>query len=339
MQEAIRVIKMQPNAFQKQLLRKLEEWVTQDRAFARPGIDERCWITNGEQSDWKDAELLKHMKYAFHGLIVFDDPHRRTLALRCRRKDLPKPDPAFPETPQSRETLRNKLLIREGTRFLRSEQLESAAYHLPCNDHRKQPDPIPPVVQKYALGDHLQKLAEERIKTATDERTKRRNHDNEQLRAIHEARKQSAIAASQQATEAFKSKKLQMEQEEFEAAQKRVELRRLVKQQREQRKANQLIEARTDIPIFVAPPDQRPTIGIKRSDMLEYGPRGSRIQGSKLLRDYCVYCGQAMRVLDAGITNTCLDCRPTGIPGTRTSSNATPGEIQYHGGRFNKAEW
>lgn len=185
----------------------------------------------------------------------------------------------------------------------------------------------------------MQELFEKRTKAAMDERTKRRQRDNEELRAIHEARKQAAIAASQQAVEEFKSKKLQQEQEAFEAAWKRDELRRLVKQQRKQRKADQLTEARRNTPITETPPPApKPKTGIKRSDLLEYGPSGSRIPGSRLLRDYCIRCCQPIRVTDASKPNLCLDCNPTGTPGTRTS-NATSGEIQYHGGRFNHAEW
>lgn len=65
---------------------------------------------------------------------------------------------------------------------------------------------------------------------------------------------------------------------------------------------------------------------------------GSSIPGSSLVRDFCVECGEAMRVVDAGKPNICLECRPTGCPGDR-SGTATRSDIEYHGGRFNSAEW
>lgn len=65
---------------------------------------------------------------------------------------------------------------------------------------------------------------------------------------------------------------------------------------------------------------------------------GSRIPGSALVRDFCISCGEAMRVVDAGAQNTCLDCKPTGHAGTVTHANVVQ-DIQYHGGRFNAAEW
>jgi hypothetical protein len=64
---------------------------------------------------------------------------------------------------------------------------------------------------------------------------------------------------------------------------------------------------------------------------------GTSIPDSNLVRDYCIHCGEAMRVTRTG-GNTCLDCRPTGIPGS-TSSTITSGNIEYHGGRFHSAEW
>lgn len=65
---------------------------------------------------------------------------------------------------------------------------------------------------------------------------------------------------------------------------------------------------------------------------------GTSIPGSTLVRDFCVACGEAMRVVDAGGPNTCLDCKPTGNAGTIRNANVAQ-DIQYHGGRFNAAEW
>lgn len=65
---------------------------------------------------------------------------------------------------------------------------------------------------------------------------------------------------------------------------------------------------------------------------------GSSISGSSLVRDFCYECGEAMRVVDAGRPNVCLDCRPTGNPGTRDDA-VVKNAIEYHGGRFHSAEW
>ena len=65
---------------------------------------------------------------------------------------------------------------------------------------------------------------------------------------------------------------------------------------------------------------------------------GQRIEGSSLVRDFCVECGNAMRVVDAGRPNTCLDCKPTGCPGV-CHGTVTKGDIEYHGGKFHSAEW
>lgn len=65
---------------------------------------------------------------------------------------------------------------------------------------------------------------------------------------------------------------------------------------------------------------------------------GAKIEGSVLYRDFCISCGEAIRVVDAGRPNTCLDCKPTGCPGGTRSTIESSG-IEYHGGRFNAGEW
>ena len=65
---------------------------------------------------------------------------------------------------------------------------------------------------------------------------------------------------------------------------------------------------------------------------------GMRIEGSSLFRDFCVSCGEAIRVVDPGISNVCLDCRPTGCPGVRNCTIITS-DIEYNGSRFHSAEW
>ena len=68
------------------------------------------------------------------------------------------------------------------------------------------------------------------------------------------------------------------------------------------------------------------------------GLPGSRIDGSRLLRAYCVACGQPMRVQNATQYAQCTDCRPGGQP-ARRSDQATTAAIRYHGGQFNQGEW
>lgn len=69
-----------------------DEWVTQDRTFARFGIDQRRWVTNGIAAEWKGAIVIQHVQYPYHGMQVFDEPFVRTLELRCKRRDLPATD-------------------------------------------------------------------------------------------------------------------------------------------------------------------------------------------------------------------------------------------------------
>lgn len=65
---------------------------------------------------------------------------------------------------------------------------------------------------------------------------------------------------------------------------------------------------------------------------------GEQIPDSVLRRDFCCWCGRAIRVVDHSIRNICLDCRPTGCPGEIRSTIVSSG-IAYHGGRFHSAEW
>lgn len=176
MQEALRISAMMPTPFQIHVERKFDEWVTQDRAFARPGIDERCWITNGEQSDWKDAASSAAVKYAFHGLVVFDDPHTKTLALRCKRKDLPPKDPLFPKTHELRDKHRMRLIIRDIERQMLGRPPD--AWHLPCNDRhlRTPPDPVPPTVEQLKTSP-----TQETLHAAEKERERR--HDQKLKKA------------------------------------------------------------------------------------------------------------------------------------------------------------
>ena len=63
-----------------------DDWVTQDRVPARPGIDERAYKSpRNDYELWQDAGCIKWDKPAMHGSEINGD----TLILRCRRKDLP----------------------------------------------------------------------------------------------------------------------------------------------------------------------------------------------------------------------------------------------------------
>ena len=50
----------------------------------------------------------------------------------------------------------------------------------------------------------------------------------------------------------------------------------------------------------------------------EYGPPGSPIQGSRLVRDYCAHCGEAIRVSHPGGGHICSSCQVAAHPGYGT---------------------
>lgn len=62
-----------------------DDWVTQDRVPARPGIDERQWVQyDGTALGWVPVK-----KIGWSGMKHGDVIHGDRLELRCRRKDLP----------------------------------------------------------------------------------------------------------------------------------------------------------------------------------------------------------------------------------------------------------
>ena len=73
-----------------------EDWVTQDRVPARPGIDQRAYLhamdSEVDPDGWMDAKEMCWNQMPMHGHRV----NGMTIQLRCRRKDLP---PLPPETP------------------------------------------------------------------------------------------------------------------------------------------------------------------------------------------------------------------------------------------------
>jgi hypothetical protein len=76
-----------------------DDWVTQDRVPARPGIDQRSYADDTTLSRWQDAECLNWDKPAMHGTKI----NKTTLQLRCRRKDLPVESPPIMNCPDCGE--------------------------------------------------------------------------------------------------------------------------------------------------------------------------------------------------------------------------------------------
>lgn len=147
---------------------------------------------------------------------------------------------------------------------------------------------------------------------------------NDYLREIVES-----IKAKKQAIEDAKAEKAKRIREAKEQRRQDKIARRIEQKQRMREAiANLLPEGKT--------PQKRNTYDKLTSEQI--AEIGTRIPGSTLVRDFCVVCGEAMRVVDAGGPNTCLDCKPTGHAGTVTHANVVQ-DIQYHGGRFNAAEW
>jgi hypothetical protein len=64
-----------------------DDWVTQDRVPARPGIDQRAYLYDYDPSSvsWDDASVIHWNDKPMHG----DRGSAFTVQLRCRRRDLP----------------------------------------------------------------------------------------------------------------------------------------------------------------------------------------------------------------------------------------------------------
>jgi hypothetical protein len=65
-----------------------------------------------------------------------------------------------------------------------------------------------------------------------------------------------------------------------------------------------------------------------------YGRRGSSIPGSRLVRDYCWYCGQPMRALGRAQRPMCTDCMS---PNVRSSVGPIRGEDIDTNGYYSNA--
>ena len=74
-------------------------------------------------------------------------------------------------------------------------------------------------------------------------------------------------------------------------------------------------------------------------DVDQWGQIGSPIEGSKLYRDYCLRCGEPIRVISVTPGACCLDCKPTGHPGVSYGRSTHETAIGYHGGQFHAGEW
>lgn len=69
-----------------ELVESPDDWVTQDRVPARPGIDERAYESPvNNYLCWQDSKCMNWDRPVIHGAKVNGD----ILLLRCRRKDLP----------------------------------------------------------------------------------------------------------------------------------------------------------------------------------------------------------------------------------------------------------
>jgi hypothetical protein len=66
-----------------------DDWVTQDRVPARPGIDQRAYLratdTEVDADGWMDAAAMQWSQMPIHGHRV----NGFTIQVRCRRRDLP----------------------------------------------------------------------------------------------------------------------------------------------------------------------------------------------------------------------------------------------------------
>lgn len=66
---------------------------------------------------------------------------------------------------------------------------------------------------------------------------------------------------------------------------------------------------------------------------------GAAIPGSKLVRDFCACCGEAIRVVCISKKNFCLECRSTEDGMGISLDQAAEHDANYHGDRFYSGEW
>jgi hypothetical protein len=66
---------------------------------------------------------------------------------------------------------------------------------------------------------------------------------------------------------------------------------------------------------------------------------GSRIPGSKLIRDFCACCGEPIRVVCISKNNVCLDCTRSPNDFGGCQDRTAEHDIRYHGNQFYSGEW
>lgn len=66
---------------------------------------------------------------------------------------------------------------------------------------------------------------------------------------------------------------------------------------------------------------------------------GAAIPGSKLIRDFCACCGEAIRVVCISKKNFCLECRDSHTDFGGGLDQAAEHDANYHGDRFYSGEW
>lgn len=100
-----------------------DDWVTQDRVPARPGIDERQWVQyDGTALGWVPVK-----KIGWSGMKHGDVIHGDRLELRCRRKDLP----PLPEQPKTETVVFYEVIVKQGfpTEYLSLEWVSEVPRH------------------------------------------------------------------------------------------------------------------------------------------------------------------------------------------------------------------
>lgn len=107
-----------------------DDWVKQDRDFARFGIDQSRWVSIERtatwadvlrRSGWNDSIILQGRKYPYHGMQETIDGDLCVLQLRCKRRHYPKIDKNPPES-----YAENMKRIEEiNARFMREAELRA----------------------------------------------------------------------------------------------------------------------------------------------------------------------------------------------------------------------
>lgn len=102
-----------------------DDWVTQDRVPARPGIDERQWVQyDGTALGWVPVKKIGCWSGMKHGDVIHGD----RLELRCRRKDLP----PLPEQPKTETVVFYEVIsATQSNRYLHFVETPVEGVHIP----------------------------------------------------------------------------------------------------------------------------------------------------------------------------------------------------------------